>query len=70
MPNWSTRKLPSKIVDIQPLHILDLVPLPKNPRMKIIVGYMINQITTLHDKVKKKLEEIAAKYKETIDKDK
>ena len=51
-----------------PKHILDLVPLPKLPRMSQPIENMADRIQAMQEKVRQKLEAINAKYKETVDK--
>lgn len=69
MPNQSSGKSPFDIVYIEsPLYTLDLVPLPKLPRMSIIIDHIIEKIINTHEEIKKKLEEFVTKYKLGIDK--
>ena len=51
-----------------PKHILDLVPLPKLPRMSQPIENMADRIQAMQEKVRQKLEAINAKYKEAVDK--
>lgn len=69
MPNQSSGKSPFEIVYIEsPLYTLDLVPLPKLPRMSIIVDHIIEKIINAHEEIKKELEESITTYKLGIDK--
>ena len=69
MPNRSNGKSLFEIVYIKPsLHTLDLVPMPKLPRMSIIPYHMLDKVINVSEKVKKKLEEFATKYKANADK--
>jgi len=54
MPNQSSGKSPFDIVYIEsPLYTLDLVPLPKLPRMSIIVDHIIEEIINAHEEIKR-----------------
>lgn len=71
MPNWSIGKSSFEVVYIRsPLHTLDLVPLPKLPRINIVDDHLIDKVTNIHGEVKNKWEESVAKYKSMLDKHK
>lgn len=55
--NRSTKKSPFQIVyTAVPQHVVDLVPLPKKPRMSMAADHMVDKIHQFHDEVRSHIE--------------
>ena len=69
MENRSIRKSPFYIVYCcLPKHALDLVALPKLPRMSIAVENMADRVHAIQEEARNQLEAYVDKYKEVVDK--
>jgi hypothetical protein len=69
MENRSIGKSPFSIVYCcLPKHALDLVALPKLPRMSIAVENMADRVHAIQEEARNQLEAYVDKYKEVVDK--
>lgn len=67
--NRSSRKSLFKIIYIRPpLHTLDLIPLPKMPKMSIIANHMVKKIINCLRKSQEEVKKSIANYKIDTDK--
>ncbi|CAL8157692.1 unnamed protein product [Prunus armeniaca] len=67
--HFSTGKSPFAIVyTLVPRHVVDLVRLPMAQKTSVATENMVEQVQTVREEVKEKLERIKAKFKVTTDK--